>query len=35
MDYSCDGSDERKFTAAQIRTLKNSPGGPKTVLYYM
>jgi len=35
MDYSSDGSDERKFTAAQIRALKNSPGGPKTVLSYM
>jgi hypothetical protein len=28
MDYSRDGSDERKFTAAQIRALKHSPGGP-------
>ncbi len=35
MDYSRDGSDERKFTAPQIRTLKSSPGGPKTVLSYM
>jgi cysteinyl-tRNA synthetase, unknown class len=35
MDYSRDGSDERKFTAAQISALKNSPGGPKTVLSYM
>jgi endo-alpha-1,4-polygalactosaminidase (GH114 family) len=35
MDYLRDGSDERKFTAAQIRALKNSPGGPMTVLYYM
>jgi endo-alpha-1,4-polygalactosaminidase (GH114 family) len=35
MDYFRDGSDERKFTAAQISALKNSSGGPKTVLYYM
>ena len=35
MDYSRDGSDERKFTAAQISALKDSPGGPKTVLSYM
>ena len=35
MDYSRDGADERKFTAPQIRTLKSSPGGPKTVLSYM
>ena len=25
MDYSRDGSDERRFTAPQIRTLKSSP----------
>jgi cysteinyl-tRNA synthetase len=35
MDYSRDGSDERRFTAAQISALKNSPGGSKTVLSYM
>jgi len=35
MDYSRDGSDERKFTADQISALKTSPGGPKTVLSYM
>ncbi len=35
MDYSRDGSDERKFTAAQISALKDSQGGPKTVLSYM
>ena len=35
MDYSRDGSDEKKFTAEQISALKNSPGGPKTVLSYM
>jgi cysteinyl-tRNA synthetase len=35
MDYSRDSSDERKFSAAQISALKNSPGGPKTVLSYM
>ena len=31
MDYSRDGSDERKFTAGEIDALKSSPGGPKTV----
>jgi cysteinyl-tRNA synthetase, unknown class len=35
MDYSRDGSDERKFTADEIASLKTSPGGPKTVLSYM
>lgn len=35
MDYSRDGSDERKFTADEIAALKSSPGGPKTVLSYM
>jgi cysteinyl-tRNA synthetase len=35
MDYSRDGSDERRFTAAEISALKTSPGGPKTVLSYM
>jgi cysteinyl-tRNA synthetase, unknown class len=35
MDYSQDGSEDRKFTSDQIAALKNSPGGPKTVLSYM
>ena len=35
MDYSRDGSDERKFTADEIAALKESPGGTKTVLSYM
>jgi len=35
MDYSRDGSDERRFTAEEIAALKNSPGGPKIVLSYM
>ncbi len=35
MDYSADGGDEAAFTAEQIATLKNSPGGPKIVLSYM
>ena len=35
MDYSRDGSGERKFTANEIKALKNSPGGPKLVLSYM
>ena len=35
MDYSRDGSDDEKFTAAQISALKDSPGGPETVLSYM
>lgn len=35
MDYSRDGSDERRFTAAEIEDLKNSPGGPKQVLSYV
>lgn len=35
MDYSRDGSDERKFTSGEIAALKSSPGGPKTVLSYM
>jgi cysteinyl-tRNA synthetase len=35
MDYSRDGSDERRFTAEEIAALKSSPGGPKTVLSYM
>ncbi len=32
MDYSRDGSDERRFTAEEIAALKSSPGGPTTVL---
>ena len=35
IDYSPDGSDERRFTAAQIAALANSPGGRKTVLAYL
>src|SRR5918999_1533456 len=35
MDYSRDGSDGKAFTEDQISALKNSPGGPKTVLSYM
>ena len=35
MDYSRDGSEERRFTAEEIAALKSSPGGPKTVLSYM
>ncbi|MCU0613245.1 MAG: endo alpha-1,4 polygalactosaminidase [Candidatus Eisenbacteria bacterium] len=35
MDYSADGSDETRFTAAQIAGLKASPGGAKLVLAYM
>jgi cysteinyl-tRNA synthetase, unknown class len=35
MDYSRDGSDNKKFTAEEIGALKDSPGGPKTVLSYM
>jgi cysteinyl-tRNA synthetase len=35
MDYSRDGSDEEKFTAGEVGALKESPGGPKTVLSYM
>ncbi len=35
MDYSRDGSDEEKFSAAEISALKDSPGGPKRVLSYM
>jgi cysteinyl-tRNA synthetase len=35
MDYSRDGSDERRFTHEEIAALKESPGGPKTVLSYM
>ncbi len=35
MDYSRDGSDERKSSAQQIDALKASPGGRKRVLAYM
>ena len=35
IDYSQDGSEAYRFTAQQISTLKNSPGGPKLVLAYM
>lgn len=35
MDYSADGDDATAFTAAQIATLKDSPGGPKIVLAYV
>jgi len=35
MDYSAAGDDETAFTANQIATLKNSPGGPKILLAYM
>lgn len=34
-DYSLDGSEENRFTADQITSLKKSPGGPKLVLAYM
>jgi cysteinyl-tRNA synthetase len=35
IDYSQDGSDDEKFTSAQINALKNSSGGAKIVLAYM
>lgn len=35
IDYSADGGADAEFTAAEIAALKNSPGGPKTVLAYM
>jgi cysteinyl-tRNA synthetase, unknown class len=35
MDYSADGDDASAFTAGQLSTLKNSPGGDKIVLAYM
>jgi cysteinyl-tRNA synthetase, unknown class len=35
MDYSRNGSDEDKFTADEISTLKDSPGGQKRVLSYL
>jgi cysteinyl-tRNA synthetase len=35
MDYSWDGSEENRFQADDIAEVKNSPGGPKTVLAYL
>jgi cysteinyl-tRNA synthetase len=35
MDYSVDGSEEARYTLAEIGAMKNSPGGPKLVLAYM
>jgi len=35
IDYSSDGTEEGRFTATQINTLKNSSGGQKLVLAYM
>ncbi|MFC1568988.1 MJ1477/TM1410 family putative glycoside hydrolase [bacterium] len=35
MDYSSEGDDESAYTAHEINTLKNSPGGPKMVLSYL
>ena len=35
MDYSADGNDDTAYSAAQIDTLKHSPGGVKTALAYM
>ncbi len=35
MDYSADGTAAGEFNAAQIATLKSSPGGEKIVLAYM
>ncbi|OQY21670.1 MAG: hypothetical protein B6I35_07925 [Anaerolineaceae bacterium 4572_32.2] len=35
MDYSSDGSAAGEFSAAQIETLKHSPGGEKILLAYM
>lgn len=35
MDYAADGDEATEFTAAQIETLKHSPGGDKIVLAYM
>lgn len=35
IDYSSDGTEAGRFTAAQINALKNSPGGPKLVLAYL
>lgn len=35
IDYSSDGSDDSKYTSAQIGSLKNSTGGSKIILAYM
>lgn len=35
MDYSADGTDESAFSNSQIKSLKDSAGGPKIVLCYM
>lgn len=35
MDYSADGTDSGRFTAAQLQALHDGPGGPKIVLAYM
>jgi len=35
MDYAADGDEVTEFTAAQIDTLKHSPGGEKIILAYM
>jgi cysteinyl-tRNA synthetase len=35
IDYSRDGDDASRFTYDEIAALKNSPGGPKTVLAYI
>ncbi|MCZ7568566.1 MAG: endo alpha-1,4 polygalactosaminidase [Ardenticatenaceae bacterium] len=35
MDSSADGTEEGEFSAAEISTLKQSPGGEKIVLAYM
>ena len=35
MDYSADGTGGAEYTASEIESLKNSPGGPKVLLAYM
>jgi cysteinyl-tRNA synthetase len=35
IDYSADGSAERRYTTAQIAALQHSPGGAKRVLAYL
>ncbi len=35
MDYSSDGSEEGRWSAGQVASLKHSPGGDKTLLSYM
>ncbi len=35
IDYSSDGKESGRFTAEQINSLKNSPGGSKIVLCYI